>query len=73
MQHKKNSVSTPLNKQRIKLILGVINDSKLMYENGDDTITEDPTQWNYKDFKAWKQNRYPTSTASHTVSLAMMH
>ena len=70
MQPKKNLVSTPLNKQKIKLILDTIYYYEFMYKNGDKAIADNPTQCILDEFKAWKLDGYLTSTAIHTASLA---
>ena len=70
MRRKKNSVTTPLDKQKIKLILDAIQYYKFTYRNGDKTIAADPTQRILEELKDWKLNGYPRSTAMHTASLA---
>ena len=44
LRRTKNSVSILLIKQKVKLILDVIHYSEFMYNNGDDTTTENQTQ-----------------------------
>ena len=38
--------------------------------NKNKVIVKNPTQWDRDDFEGWQLNRYPTSTAIYTSSLA---
>lgn len=70
LKHTKNLAIISLNKPKVKLILGIIHYYNLIKANKDNSIADDPTQWHRNDFKDWKQDGQPISTAMYTASLA---
>lgn len=52
LSYQKNSVITKLKDNMVKMVLEVIHYSKFMYNNKDNAIVDNPTQRDYKKFKA---------------------
>ena len=69
MQLKKGTDSgTALNGGKLKLVNDVLLYYNVLYQDDEDTLAEDPTQWDVKAFRKWKNRGYPLSTDAYNAS-----
>mmetsp|Transcript_48319 Transcript_48319/g.54067 ORF Transcript_48319/g.54067 Transcript_48319/m.54067 type:complete len:93 (-) Transcript_48319:482-760(-) len=66
IKRQKHNISTPYNSLKIKMIHDVLLCYHFMRKNNDKVIVENPDHWVMEDFKDWRVNGYPTSTAVGT-------
>ena len=71
MKHKKGTSSIAgFTNVMLKLINDVLLYYNFHYENDDDTLVEEPSQWVMRDFRKWRSTGCPKSAATYIVSLA---
>ena len=65
-----NNCVNAFNEGKLKLVNNVRLYCNFLYQDDDNDLAEDPTQWDKADFRKWKSRGYPLSTSAYNASQA---
>ena len=69
LQKGNNSVDA-FTDEKLKLVNNVLLYYTFLYQDDEDALAEDPTQWDKGDYRKWKSRGYPLSTDAYNASQA---